>query len=549
MTFMRTSRVPAAAIVAALSVAAGIGLGSVTVETQDRATVRRQIYAEALAVVENEYVEPLDAHCTNAAPCGTEAAVYDSIDGMLRTLDPHSSFFTPRDFRALRERQEGRYFGIGIQIGKIGPDVVVSSVFEGSPSHRAGIRRGDVIARVGTEDANNWTTQDVVDRVKGPKGTSVEVGIRRSNVDGLITLTVPRDEIRIPSVRTSFMVDGVTGYVRLQDFSETTTTELRSALAELKRAGMQQLLLDLRDNPGGPLDQAISVASQFLRKGEKIVYTRGRIARADDDFNVEAPGGYDDLPLIVLVDRQSASASEIVSGAIQDHDRGLVVGETTFGKALVQTVFPISGGAGLALTTGRYYTPSDRLIQRPWDGSFDDYLTYFYRDQNPTPKHDESKARETDAKRKVYEGGGIEPDHFVVGPIEGFNPTRFSRLLMNRTDLGFVDFAERFSRVGDDRPGARSSPQSHKVDVGWKVTDALVDEFRAYLTERRIKIDEAAFATDLPFIKAMIHFEVDVDLWGIEEARKNLAVVDPQLRAGLGYFDETKQLLATRKRT
>jgi carboxyl-terminal processing protease len=527
-----------------LSVAAGVLLGSVTAATQDRGAIRRQIYAEALAVVENEYVEPLDAHCTNAAPCGSEAVVYNSIDGMLRTLDPHSSFFNPRDFRALRERQEGRYAGIGVQIGKVGPDVVVSSVFEGSPANRAGIRRGDVIARVGTEEAKDWTTQDVVDRVKGPKGTSVDVGIRRPNVDGVIALTVPRDEIRIPSVRTAFMVDGATGYVRLQDFSETTTTELRAALAGLKRTGMQQLILDLRDNPGGPLDQAINVASQFLRKGEKVVYTRGRIARADDDYNVESPGGYDDLPLIVLVDRQSASASEIVSGAIQDHDRGLIVGETTFGKALVQTVFQINGGAGLALTTGRYYTPSDRLIQRPWDGSFDEYLTYLYRDQNPAPKHTESQAHETDAKRKVYEGGGIEPDHFVIGPVEGFNPTRFSRLLVSRAH--FVTFAERFSRVGDDRPGAKAPADSHKVDHGWTVTDAIVSEFRTYLTDQRVKIDEAAFATDLPFIRAMIHFEVDVDLWGIEEARRNLSRVDPQLKAALGYFGETKQLLATR---
>jgi carboxyl-terminal processing protease len=541
---MRAFRVPSAAVVMTLSVAAGIVLGSVTAATQDRGAARRQIYAEALAVIENEYVEPLDAHCTNAAPCGSEAVVYNSIDGMLRTLDPHSSFFNPRDFRALRERQEGRYAGIGVQIGKVGTDVVVSSVFEGSPANRAGIRRGDVIARVGTEEAKNWTTQDVVDRVKGPKGTSVDVGIRRPNVDGIIALTVPRDEIRIPSVRTSFMVDGATGYVRLQDFSETTTTELRAALAGLKRSGMQQLILDLRDNPGGPLDQAINVASQFLRKGEKIVYTRGRIARADDDYNVESPGGYDDLPLIVLVDRQSASASEIVSGAIQDHDRGLIVGETTFGKALVQTVFPINGGAGLALTTGRYYTPSDRLIQRPWDGSFDEYLTYLYRDQNPTPKHTESQAHETDAKRKVYEGGGIEPDHFVVGPVEGFNPSRFSRLLVSRAH--FVTFAERFSRVGDDRPGAKAPAESHKVDHGWTVTDAIVSEFRTYLTAQRVKIDEAAFNADLPFIKAMIHFEVDVDLWGVEEARKNLSRVDPQLRAALGYFGETKQLLATR---
>jgi carboxyl-terminal processing protease len=545
---MRTVRIPSVALVALVGAIGGVALGTVTVRTEDPVNIRRQVYTEALAVIETEYVEPLDAHCTNGLPCGTEAVVYNSIEGMLRTLDPHSSFFTPRDFAALRERQEGRYAGIGIQIGQIGPDIVVSSVFEGSPANRAGIRRGDVVARVGTEEAKNWTTQDVVDRVKGPKGTAVEVGIRRPDVDGIIALTVPRDEIRIPSVRTSFMLDATTGYVRLQDFAETTTDELREALASLKGAGMQQLVFDLRDNPGGPLDQAINVASQFLRQGEKVVYTRGRIASADEDYNVRNPGGYADLPMVVLVDRQSASASEIVTGAIQDHDRGLVVGETTFGKALVQTVFPISYGAGLALTTGRYFTPSDRLIQRPWDGSFDDYLMYYYRDQNPHPTHNESQAHETDSHRKVYEGGGIEPDHFVVGPVEGFNPTRFTRLLMNRPNFGFQGFAQRFSRAGDDRPGAKASPTSHKVSSGWVVTDAIVDEFRAYLTDQRVKLDEAAFQTDLPFIRAMIHFEVDVDLWGIEEARRNLSAVDPQLIAARGYFGETRQLLATRQK-
>ena len=343
------------------------------------------------------------------------------------------------------------------------------------------------------------------------------------------------------------MVDGVTGYVRLQDFSEVTINELRAALTKLKGAGMQQLVLDLRDNPGGPLDQAIHVASCFLKPGEKVVYTRGRIARADEDYAADSScSGYLDVPMIVLVDRQSASASEIVSGAIQDHDRGLIVGETTFGKALVQTVFSINGGAGLALTTGRYYTPSDRLIQRPWDGSFDEYLTYMYRDQNPTPTHADSQAHETDSKRKVYAGGGIEPDHFVVGPVEGYDPTRFSRLLMSRAY--FVGFAQRFSRVGDDRPGAKAPANTHKVDAGWKVTDAYVEEFRNYLDSQRVKIDEAAFTKDQAFIRAMIHFEVDVDLWGIEMARKNLSAVDPQLRAALGLFDESKQLLATRQK-
>lgn len=543
MNRMRTVRVPSAAVVVALSVAAGLALGSVSTGTQDRVRARYQVYARALAEIEAGYVDPMDKPCPNGSTCGTEALVYSSIDGMLRTLDPHSSFFSPGDFRRMRERQVGRYFGIGISIQKIGNDVVVVSLFEGSPAYRSGIRRGDVVARVGTEDAKpTWTTQDVVDRVKGDKGTTVEVGIRRPGVDDLIVLTVERDEITIPSIRTAFMVDAKTGYIRLQDFSETTERELDAALTKLKSAGMQQLLLDLRDNPGGPLDQAINVASKFLRAGQMVVYTRGRIPNSDDDRRVQATGSYTDLPLVVLVDRQSASASEIVAGAMQDHDRALVVGETTFGKALVQSVYPISNNAGLALTTGRYYTPSGRLIQRPWDGSFDEYLTYSYRDQDASPSHNASDLRYTDAKRKVYGGGGIEPDHFVPGPVEGFNPTRFSRQVYSRGS--FIGFAERFTKEGDARPGSRSSSRAHRVSPGWTVTDAMVEEFKEYLVERRVKIDDAAFQTDLPFIKAMIRYDVDLDLFGVEEARRNLSSVDPQVRDGLGRFSETRDLLA-----
>jgi carboxyl-terminal processing protease len=544
---MRMLRIPSAAVVALVSVAIGLWFGTVTGEGQDRARARYQIYAQTLAEIENGYVEPVDAHCVPNTPCGTEVLVYDSIEGMLRTLDPHSGFFPPREFRNMRERQEGRYFGIGITILRVGNDVVVSALFEGSPAYRAGIRRGDVIARVGTEDAKDWTTQDVVDRVKGPKGTTVDIGVRRPGVDELISLTVARDEIRIPSVRTAFMIDPGTGYIRLQDFSETTNSELGSGLTKLRAAGMQRLLLDLRDNPGGPLDQAIEVASRFLRLGQMVVYTRGRIPNADDEYRVRTPGGFTDLPLIVLVDRQSASASEIVAGAMQDHDRGLVVGETTFGKALVQSVYPISNGAGLALTTGRYYTPSGRLIQRPWDASFDDYVTYQFRDQEPTRAHSPSELKFTDNNRKVYGGGGIEPDRFIVGPVEGFNPTRFSRLLCGPSGRACTGFAERFSREGDDRPGSRSSTRTHRVTQGWKVTDAMVEEFRQYLVDERVKIDEAAFAADLPFLKAMIRFEVDVDLFGVEEARRNLSAVDPQVQAALGHFDAARELLAMRK--
>jgi carboxyl-terminal processing protease len=225
---------------------------------------------------------------------------------------------------------------------------------------------------------------------------------------------------------------------------------------------------------------------------------------------------------------------------MQDHDRGLVVGEATFGKALVQSVYRVSDGAALALTTGRYYTPSGRLIQRPWDGSFDEYLTYSLQEQNAERSHDAAELKYTDSGRKVYSGGGIEPDHFVVGPVEGFNPKRFTRLLYARG--AFISFAERFTKKGDTRPGARSAAP-YTVTPGWIVTDAMVAEFGEFVKSQGARFEQAAFDADHDFIKAMIHFEVDNDLFGVEEARRTLSQVDPQVQSALGFFDEARQLL------
>ena len=250
----------------------------------------------------------------------------------------------------------------------------------------------------------------------------MDIAIRRPGVDDLIPLTVERDEIRIPTVRTAFMIAPGTGYVRLQDFSETTNDRARrGARPSSRRAGMQRLVLDLRDNPGGPLDQAIAVSSRFLKRGQMVVYTRGRIPEFGRGLpRCRAGRLHRRCRSSSSSTGSSASASEIVTGAMQDHDRGLVVGETTFGKALVQSVYPISNGAGLALTTGRYYTPSGRMIQRPWDGSFDEYLTYsLARSGGRRATHAPSELKYTDGKRKVYGGGGIEPDHFVAGSGRG----------------------------------------------------------------------------------------------------------------------------------
>jgi carboxyl-terminal processing protease len=339
-------------------------------------------------------------------------------------------------------------------------------------------------------------------------------------------------------VRGVFMIDPQTGYIRLTEFSETSNREVGDALAKLTKEGMKRLVFDLRDNPGGSLDQAIKIANRFLPRGDMVVYTRGRIPNSDEDYRATEASQYTDLPLVVLVNRNSASASEIVSGALQDHDRALIVGERTFGKALVQSVYRISGGAGLALTTGRYYTPSGRMIQRPWDGSFDEYFTYTLKD-NQTAKRNPADLKYTDSGRKVYGGGGIEPDHYVLGPVEGFDPTRFGRLLYARQV--FEKYAERYSAEGDTRLGAQGTNRKI-VAPGFVVTDAMLADFRTFLGKEGVTIDETSFATDLPFIKAMVRFQIDQALFGVDEARQHLLAQDPQAQVAVGLFGEAAQL-------
>ena len=528
---MRTSAPRSLTVsVTVVLVAATLGglFGGRVLAGQDSLGDQYAVFATALAAIETTYVGEVDS----------EQLVYRATGGMLQTLDPHSSFMDPRSYAQLRERQEGRYYGLGISINVVDGNITVMNLFEGSPAFRQGIRRGDVIARISGVDATGITSDEAVKQLRGPKGSTVLVSIRRRGYDQLIDLEVERDEIRIPTVLGAFMLDEKVGYVRLRDFSETSSRELREALGKLDDLGMERLLLDLRGNPGGPLNQAIRVSNEFLPKGDLIVYTRGRIANSDQDYHARDDGGHMDLPLVVLVNRNSASASEIVAGAIQDHDRGLIVGETTFGKALVQSIFRVSQEAGLALTTARYFTPSGRMIQRPWDETFDEYVTYSLRDQKP-PEHDISERQLTDGGREVFGGGGIEPDHFMAGPIEGFDPTVFGRLLAARQE--FATFAEQFSAEGDTRIKDQANGR-RRLSRGFVVDEAMLQEFRSQIQSRGIAIDEESFATDLGFIKAMVRYQIDLALFSIEEARRNLTESDPQARFAVSLFPEAERL-------
>jgi carboxyl-terminal processing protease len=529
---MRSRSIVAALAAILISALAGgvYGKSSVAADTVPN---HYRNFTAALTAIQTQYAEPVES----------DRMVYSAINGMLQTLDPHSSFMDPRTYAQMRERQEGRYYGLGLTISSVDGDITAVRVFEGSPAFQNGIRRGDVIAVVEDQSAKGWTTEQTVNKLKGPKGTFVNIGVRRKGFERLLEMRVMRDQVSIPSLSASFMIDATTGYVGVTDFAEHTDEDLGKALEELTKKGMKRLVFDLRGNPGGQLDQAIRMANRFIPKGSMVVYTRGRVPNSDADYRATEQGQYLSVPMVTLVNRNSASASEIVSGALQDYDRSLVVGETTFGKALVQSVYRVSAGAGLALTTARYYTPSGRLIQRPWDGTFDEYLTYSYKDQKEREKSAD-QLKYTTGGRKVYSGGGIDPDLRFDGPVEGFNPTRFGRTLYGR---GFFQlYAEAFDREGDPRIG-HSGPSRRIVKKDFMVEDAMVADFKTFVASKGMKIDEDAWTKDVEFIRAMIRYFIDEVVFDVATARQHLITVDPQAKFAISKFSEAEKLLELKK--
>jgi carboxyl-terminal processing protease len=530
MPIMRRYRLVSILIFAvAISALVGGLFGPGVLATDDRVPERYKTFTAALSAIESSYVDKVDS----------DRLVYGAVRGMLGTLDPHSSFFDPREYAQMRERQEGRYYGIGISIQAVDGDITAATVFEGSPAHKNGLRRGDVIAKIDGEIAKGWTIEQAMTKLRGAKGTPVKIEIRRRGYEQLIPVDLNRDEVHILTVPASFMIDATTGYIQMRDFGENTDREVKQALKDLTAKGMKRLLFDIRENPGGPLDQAIKVSNEFLSRGKMIVYTRGRITNSDQDYRGTEEGEFTSVPMVVLVNRNSASASEIVTGSLQDHDRAYIVGETTFGKALVQSVYRISSGAGLALTTAHYYTPSGRLIQRPWDATFDEYLSYRTHDQDAPKPHNASDLKRTDAGRPVYSGGGIEPDRRLTGPIEGFNPGQFARMLYGRGE--FENYAVKYMATGDTRI-AQQSTGRRTVASNFIVDDAIVADFREHLKSDHVRMDDDAFQKDLTFIKAMIRFRVDEAVFGVAEAKRHLLSVDPQAQLALTSFADAEKL-------
>ena len=476
-----------------------------------------QQFTQVYDIVEQNYAEPVNP----------DKAIYNgAIPGMLHVLDPHSNFFDPKSYSLLREDQRGKYYGVGMTVGPRNNKVIVIAPFVGTPAYRAGIHPGDVIIAVDGKPTDNMTTGDVADLLKGPKGTTVHITVLRESNDKPLEFTVVRDEIPRYSVDLHFLIHPGIGYMHVSGFNETTEKEVQEALDSFYQAGeLKGLILDLRQNPGGLLNEGVGVADKFLRKNQLIVSHHGR-SSPERRYTATHGNGGKEYPLVVLVNRGTASAAEIVAGAIQDHDRGLVVGEITFGKGLVQTVYPLSNDTGLALTTAKYYTPSGRLIQRDYSNvSLYDY--YFDRDGIADTTNKEVKL--TDSGRTVYGGGGISPD-VKVDPIKS---NHFQDSLLQH--YAFFNFAKHYVN-------------GRHVTKNFEVDESVMQEFRKSLDADKTPYTEADLVQNNDWIRSNIKSELFVDAFGQEEGLKVRAESDPEVLKALDLLPQARQLAENAKK-
>ena len=454
-------------------------------------------FTKALVAVEQNYADKVDM----------DKAIYQgALPGMMRTLDPHSNFFDPKEYALLREDQEGHYFGVGMEVTQRTGKTVVTAPFSGSPAWKAGLRPGDIIVSVNDKPTDGLNTTEVADLLKGPRGTKVKIVVSREGAPDYLSFAVVRDEISRKSVQDAFWLHPGIAYVRVLSFGETTGQELIQTLKRLGESNITGLVLDLRGNPGGLLNTGVEVADHFLPKGSVIVSHHGR-SSPEKVYTAYNGNQGRDYSMVVLVDRMSASAAEIVSGALQDHDRALVLGEVTFGKGLVQTVFPLPERTALALTTAHFYTPSGRLIQR--DYSQQTYFDYYnVRNENLRNPQD---VKMTDSGRTVYGGGGITPDEvFKVQPMNKLQ----SQLYRN----GLFAFTRSYFAT-----------HSTKVAEGWMPDEQTLNALHEFLLKNSYTFTEVEWAMNQDWIKRYLTKEMYVWAFNKDESDRVFAQMDPEV--------------------
>ncbi len=525
------------------------------------------------ADIEKDYNEAIDTISVEyAGDIDYEKATQAAIQGMLSTLDPHSMYFPYNEFKKLKEDQDSRFYGIGVTIVQHRDGVYIQSAVDGMPAARLGLRYGDRILEVDSEDARDWTSEQVSKKVRGGRGEPVKLKVERAGAEAPLDFTIIRDAVPLPSIRNAYILKPGTGYVGLTGgFQSTSDEELREALDKLKAQGMRQLILDMRGNPGGLLNQAIDVSSEFLPRGTVIVSVKGRTEYSNPIVYKSTGSDPEDVPLVVLINRGTASASEIVAGAIQDHDRGLIVGETSFGKGLVQHVFQLPFYNGLTLTTARYYTPSGRSLQRDYSsGSLYDYYTRHDAEETkpqatlsptarvssavssssrnseppanqaaPTPHPQSGPAVKTAAGRTFYGGGGITPD-IEVKPL-AFTPVR------NRIAEAAFQFTRQLAA------GLVPGLESYKVEkvqygkaakvTDYPITDRVVEAFRSFVrTDTLSQLTPAQLDEEMDFVKLRLREEIITAGFSNDAGARVLLDSDPQVLRALEALPEAKRL-------
>ena len=493
-------------------------------------------FSDVLSYTEKYYVDKVD----------TQKLVTAAIDGMLNKLDPHSVYIPAKQMQDIEESFKGDFDGIGIEFQIIDDTLTVVSPIAGGPSEKLGIQPGDKIISINDSSAIGISDDQVRAKLRGPAGTKVNVSVARYGVKNPINYEITRAKIPLYSVDAALMFNSNTGYISLTRFSETSYAEMSKALAKLKKQGMQQLVLDLRGNPGGLLDQAVKVANLFIGSDKKIVYTKGRRSEFDEEYDASEAAPYKDLPLIVLVNNGSASASEIVSGAMQDWDRALIVGETTFGKGLVQRQFTLPDNSALRLTIARYYTPSGRLIQRSYKGlkNWNEYYEDAGKNNEPSGNNLKHTAEKDSALpkyktadgRTVYGGGGITPDYILPSAkISEYTVNLLKKNLFYQYILNYLDADKKRieNKFGNDL-------NKFNTEFSFSIID--LQNFINFADAKGVKFVEKDFDKDKGYIADRLKAEVARTFWSNEGWYKVMLNDDNQFQKAVTLFGEAKDL-------
>ena len=521
-------------IILTLGIILGIQIQKVFPDDNLRESLAK--FDDVMNLTEKYYVDPVDS----------KTLVTAAINGMLNKLDPHSVYIPADQIPSIEESFRGDFEGIGIEFQIVNDTLTVVSPITGGPSEKLGIMAGDQIIKIDGKSAVGITNDQVRKKLRGRAGTKVEVTILRIGVKKPINYAIVRNKIPIYSVDTHFMINDKTGYVIVSRFAETTYDELIKALTDLKSQGMKQLILDLRGNPGGYLNQAVKIADLFISGNKKIVYTKGRRPQFDEEYDASKSSPYEKVPLIVLVNKGSASASEIVSGAIQDWDRGLIVGETTFGKGLVQRQYSLPDKSALRLTIARYYTPSGRLIQRNYKGlkSREEYYSEAGDTSEPQGNniyhHDEKDTSKsvyhTSSGRVVYGGGGITPDYIIKSPdITSYT----TNLLKNNV---FYEFILEYLRQNEQTIKNKYDKNMRSFVKDFQFSGNTINDFIEFSKSKGIKFNEKEYNTDKKYIATRLKAQVARNFWKNKGWYMVMLSVDEQADKALDLFTEAKDI-------